>query len=159
LAAHRSASSREGTSTSVNPPMACGYGPSVTAPPVATMLAGWFSRPPADTYTPALMASWTAACAALATAGASSPGTWSIAWAPNEIRYCVVCDSVVPAACSGRVLTHSERLARIPSPCQKKSLTGPRRPGPASVMGPVPAEIIAAAADYEQSGRTHLTPR
>jgi hypothetical protein len=30
------------------------------------------------------MASWTAACAALATAGASLPGTWSIAWAPNE---------------------------------------------------------------------------
>jgi hypothetical protein len=28
---------------------------------------------------------------------------WSIAWAPNEIRYCVICDSVVPAACSGRV--------------------------------------------------------
>src|SRR5271169_4026606 len=52
------------------------------------------------------MASWTAACAALATAGASSSGTWSIAWAPNEIRYCVICDSVVPAACSGHVLTH-----------------------------------------------------
>jgi hypothetical protein len=32
LAAHRSASSREGTSRSVNPPMARGYGPSVTAP-------------------------------------------------------------------------------------------------------------------------------
>jgi hypothetical protein len=26
-------------------------------------------------------------------------------------------------------------------------------------MWPVPAEIIAAAAGYEQSGRTHLTPR
>src|SRR3984957_17580286 len=106
LAAHCSASSREGTSTSVNPPMACGYGPSVTAPSVATMLAGWSSSPPADTYTPALMTSWTAACAALSTAGASSSGMWSIAWAPNEIRYCVICDSVVPAACSGRVLTH-----------------------------------------------------
>src|SRR5712692_5887814 len=106
LAAHCSASSREGTSTSVNPPMASGYGPSVTAPSVATMLAGWFSSPPADTYTPALMASWTAACAALATAGASSSGRWSITWAPNEIRYCVIHDSVVPAARSGRVLTH-----------------------------------------------------
>jgi hypothetical protein len=42
LAAHCSASWREGTSTSVNPPMACGYGPSVTAPPGATMSAGWF---------------------------------------------------------------------------------------------------------------------
>ena len=69
------------------------------------MLAGWFPRPPADTYTPALMASWTTARAALATAGASSPGIWSIARAPNEIRYCVIHDSVVPAACSGRVLT------------------------------------------------------
>jgi hypothetical protein len=75
-------------------------------PSVATMLAGWFSSPPADTYTPALMASWTAARAALATAGASSSGMWSIAWAPNEIRYCVIHDSVVPAACSGRALTH-----------------------------------------------------
>ena len=41
LAAHCSASSREGTWTSVNQPMASGYGPSVTAPPAATMLAGW----------------------------------------------------------------------------------------------------------------------
>jgi hypothetical protein len=48
---------------SVNPPMASGYGPSVTAPSVATMLAGRFSSPPADTYTPALMAFWTTACA------------------------------------------------------------------------------------------------
>ena len=40
LAAHRSASSREGTSRRLNPPMACGYEPSVTAPSVATMLAG-----------------------------------------------------------------------------------------------------------------------
>src|ERR1700722_2942890 len=106
LAAQCSASSREGTSTSVNPPMASGYGPSGTVPAVATMLAGWFFSPPADTYTPALIASWTTACAALATAGASSSGMWSIAWAPNEIRYCVICDSVVLAACSGRLLTH-----------------------------------------------------
>ncbi len=96
---------REGTSTIVSPPMACWYWPSVTAPSVATMLAGWVSSPPADTYTPALMASWTAARAALATAGMSWSGMWSIAWAPNEIRYCVIQHSVVPAACSGRVLT------------------------------------------------------
>jgi hypothetical protein len=72
LAAHSNASSRECTSTSVNPPMASGYGPSVTVPSVATMLAGWFSSPPAATYTPTFIASWTTACAALATAGMSS---------------------------------------------------------------------------------------
>src|SRR3984957_6684532 len=94
------------------PPMASGHGPSVTAPSVATMLAGWFPSPPADTYTPALMASRTAARAAPATAGRSSSGTWSIAWAPNEIRYCVICDSVVPAARSVRVLTLSRPRAR-----------------------------------------------
>jgi hypothetical protein len=38
LAAHCSASSREGTSTTQNPPIASGYGPSVTVPSVATML-------------------------------------------------------------------------------------------------------------------------
>src|SRR4051794_23177771 len=43
LAAHSSASSREGTSTTQNPPMASGYGPSVTVPSVATMLAFWCS--------------------------------------------------------------------------------------------------------------------
>src|SRR6266571_8292559 len=130
LAAHCSASSREGTSTSVNPPMACGYGPSVTAPSVATMLAGWFPSPPADTYTPALMAAWTAACAALATAGASSSGMWSIAWAPNEIRYCVIHDSVVPAACSGRVLTHRRTTRRGFIALPEETSQVPRRPAP-----------------------------
>jgi len=56
---------------------------------MATMLAGWFSSPPADTCTPALMVSWTTACAALATAGMSTAGM-SIAWAPNEMRYRVI---------------------------------------------------------------------
>ena len=127
----------------------------MTAPPVATMLAGWSSSPPADTYTPVSMASRTAACAALATAGASSSGMWSIAWAPNEIRYCVIHDSVVPAACSGRVLAWTNNSPRIHRSARKKFLTGPRRSAPASVMCPVFAEIITAAANYEQSNRTH----
>src|SRR5438105_9331476 len=50
LAAHSSASSREGTSTTQNPPMASGYGPSVSVPSVATMLAFWCSSPPAKTH-------------------------------------------------------------------------------------------------------------
>ena len=159
LAAHCSASSREGTSTSVNPPMASGYGPSVTAPSMATMLAGRFSSPPPDTYTPALMASWTAACAALATAGMSSPGMWSIAWAPNEIRYCTIHGSVVPAACSGRVLTH-RRTTRPGSIAPPGEIShGSRHSASASVICPVFAEIIAVAADYEQSNRTHLMPQ
>ena len=61
--------------------------PSVTVPSVATTLGLWNSSPPAKTYTPAVRASWTTACAALATAGMSSSGMWSIAWASNEIRY------------------------------------------------------------------------
>ena len=80
----------EGTSTAHSPPMASGYGPSVTVPSVATMLAFWFSGPPPKTRTPALMASWATSCEALATAGISSSGMWSIAWAPNEIRYRVI---------------------------------------------------------------------
>jgi len=104
----------------------------VTAPSVATMLAGWFSSPPADTYTPALMASWTAACAALATAGASSPGMWFIAWALNEIRYCVICGSVVPAACSGRVLTHRRTTRPDPVALGEEISHGSPPPGPAA---------------------------
>ncbi len=74
LAAHFSASSRAGTSTTQNPPMASAYGPSVTVPSVATMLAFWCSSPPPKTQTPAFMASSTTSCAALATAGMSSSG-------------------------------------------------------------------------------------
>jgi hypothetical protein len=51
------------------------------------MLAFWFSSPPPKTHTPAFMASETTSCAALATAGMSSSGMWSSAWASNEIRY------------------------------------------------------------------------
>src|SRR6202012_5053948 len=49
-------------------------------------------------------------------------GTWSIAWAPNEIRYCVTYDSFVPAASSGRRLARiavddGSRGYSLPSPC------------------------------------------
>src|SRR5438552_1228866 len=69
LAAHASASSREGTSTTQNPPIASGYGPSVTVPSVATMLAFWFSSPPPKTQTPAFRASSTTSCEALGHGG------------------------------------------------------------------------------------------
>lgn len=48
LAAHRSASSRDATSTTANPPttaLVSGYGPPVTAPSVPTMLACWLPTP------------------------------------------------------------------------------------------------------------------
>src|SRR5215831_3192998 len=93
LAAHSSASSREGTSTIASPPMTSlvsGYGPSVTVPSVATTLARCLSSPPLKTHTPAFTASWTASCAALLTAGMSSSGMWSIAPSSNEIRYRVI---------------------------------------------------------------------
>jgi hypothetical protein len=48
LAAHCSASSREGTSTTQNPPMVSGYGPSVTVPSVATTLAFWVFQSAAE---------------------------------------------------------------------------------------------------------------
>jgi len=72
LAPHSSASSREGTSTIANPPMTAlvsGYGPSVTIPSVATMLALWLSTPPPKIHTPASWASRATACAASPTAG------------------------------------------------------------------------------------------
>jgi DNA-binding transcriptional ArsR family regulator len=48
--------------------MAPGYGPSVTVPSVATMLAFWFSSPPPKSHTPAVRASWTTSRETLATA-------------------------------------------------------------------------------------------
>src|SRR5829696_5982756 len=78
LPAHSNASSREGTSTTENPPMYAllsGYGPSVTVPSVATTLTSlWECSPPPNTQTPASFASCTTACAASATSGRSSSG-------------------------------------------------------------------------------------
>src|SRR5437763_15497578 len=78
LAAHSSASSREGTSTTENPPMYAllsGNGPSMTVPSVATTLtSSWECNPPPNTHTPAFLASSTIACATSATAGSSSSG-------------------------------------------------------------------------------------
>ena len=65
LAAHSSASSREGTSTTQNPPIASRYGPSLTVPSLATMCFLVFQS-----------------------------GMWSIAWASNEIRYRVIYGSL-----------------------------------------------------------------
>src|SRR5829696_4994092 len=63
LPAHSSASSREGTSTTENPPMYAllsGYGPSVTVPSVATTLtSSWECSPPPNTQTQASFASCT----------------------------------------------------------------------------------------------------
>src|SRR5687767_2237254 len=93
LPAHSSASSREGTSTTENPPMYAllsGYGPSVTVPSVATTLtSSWECSPPPNTQTPASFASCTTACAASATSGRSSSGN-VIAPSSNEIRYRVI---------------------------------------------------------------------
>src|SRR5579859_2827642 len=58
------------------------------------------------------MASWTVACAALATAGASSSAMWSIARAPNEIRYCVISQLRCPGGVLDRVLK-PRRTARL----------------------------------------------
>src|SRR5918992_3770213 len=93
LPAHSSASSREGTSTTENPPMYAllsGYGPSVTVPSVATTLtSSWECSPPPNTQTPASFASCTTACAASATSGRSSSGN-VIAPSSNEIRKRVI---------------------------------------------------------------------
>ena len=92
LAAHSSASSREATSTTANPPMTSlvsGNGPSVTIPSVSTMLARWLSSPAPKTHTPAARASCTTAVAALATSGSSSSGNF-IHPSSNEIRYRVI---------------------------------------------------------------------
>src|SRR5687767_11758352 len=91
LPAHSSASSREGTSTTENPPMyALLSGPSVTVPSVATTLtSSWECSPPPNTQTPASIASCTTACAASATSGRSSLGN-VIAPSSNEIRYRVI---------------------------------------------------------------------
>lgn len=90
FAAHCRAASREGTSTTVKPPLnslVSGYEPSVTVPSTATTTGSTSSSsPPEKTYTPASLACWTTACAASATSGASSSGT-SIAALGNEIRY------------------------------------------------------------------------
>ena len=98
LAAHSSASSREGTSTTENPPtyaLLSGDGPAATVPSVATtLISSWGYSPPPSTHTPASMASWPTACAASARSGRSSSGN-VIAPSSNEIRYLGMYDSLV----------------------------------------------------------------
>ena len=103
LTAQRSASSRAGTSMIENPPMASGYRPSATVPSVPTTLAFSPSIPAPKTHTPASTASWTTACEALPTAGPSSSGMWSIAWASNEIRYRAIPCLPCPCGPLGRI--------------------------------------------------------
>src|SRR5690242_2481043 len=136
LAAHSSASSRECTSTTANPPMTSlvsGYGPSVTVPSVATTLALWLSSPPPKTHTPASWAAWTTSCAALATSGRSSSGK-VIAPSSNEIRYRVIGWLLVPATPPAASHPFYERLAPDPTGCRQKCSPDPRRSAPAGVI-------------------------
>ncbi len=100
LAAHFSASSCEGTSTTANPPrcsLLSGDGPSMTAPSVATTLASW---PSPGARRPTRLHPWPSRpprCAAFATSGRSSSGK-VIAPSSNEIRCRVLPSLLVPAA-------------------------------------------------------------
>ena len=96
LAAHCSASSREGTSTSVNPPMASGVR-AVGDRPVGAHDAR------------------------------------RLVFQPAEIRYCVIHDSVVPAACSGRVLTHRRTTRPDPIALPEEISRGSPPLGPAEL--------------------------
>jgi hypothetical protein len=62
---------------------------SATVPSLAIKLTSSL-HPPANTNTPASIASWIAGCAASFTTGPSSSGIWSIAPRSNEIRYRVI---------------------------------------------------------------------
>src|SRR5215204_6241861 len=128
LPAHSNASSREGTSTTENPPMYAllsGYGPSVTVPSVVTTLtSSWKCSPPPNTQTPASFASCTTACAASATSGRSSSGN-VIAPSSNEIRYRVISRllSRRPAPAASHLLrTHAQWR-----PTNHRELIGPAR--------------------------------
>ena len=89
FAAHISASSRDATSTTENPPttaLVSGNGPDLATPSVPTIVACCFSNPPPKIQTPAAFASRTTACEASPTAGQSSSGMWSIEPLSNEIK-------------------------------------------------------------------------
>src|SRR5579884_4276614 len=89
-AAHSSASARDGTSTTENPPtyaFPSRNAPAATFPSVPTTSTdSGGNSPPPNTHTPASIASRTTACAAADTSGSSSPGN-VIAPSSNEIRY------------------------------------------------------------------------
>src|SRR6516225_3074641 len=126
LAAHFSASSREGTSTTANPPMTSlvsGYGPSVTVPSVATTLALWLSSPALKTHTPASWASRTTLSAALVTSGRSSSGK-VIAPSSNEIRYRVIPWLLCPGDLSGRLSPHPRTTRSGSDTLPEEFLTG-----------------------------------
>src|SRR6478752_173990 len=89
-AAHAIASSREGSSSTVKPPLSGGaheYPPAEYVPSAETSTGGTASSiPPPKTYTPAAFASSITACASRPTCSISPSGT-TIAALGNEIRY------------------------------------------------------------------------
>src|SRR5881398_569975 len=89
-AAHAIASSREGSSSTVKPPLSGGahkYPPAENVPSAETSTGGTASSiPPPKTYTPAAFASSITACASRPTAPHSPSGT-TIAALGKEIRY------------------------------------------------------------------------
>src|SRR5215469_2641765 len=89
-AGHAIASSREGSSSTVKPPLSGGaheYPPAENVPSAETSTGGTASSiPPPKTYTPADFASSITACASRPTASHSPSGT-TIAALGNEIRY------------------------------------------------------------------------
>src|SRR5207244_11481087 len=89
-AAHAIASSREGSSSTVKPPLSGGaheYPPAENVPSAETSTGGTASSiPPPKTYTPAAFASSITACPSRPTASHSPSGT-TIAALGNEIRY------------------------------------------------------------------------
>src|SRR6476660_4040915 len=89
-AAHATASSREGSLSTVKPPLSGGaheYPPAENVPSADTTTGGSASSiPPPKTYTPAAFASSITACASRPTASHSPSGT-SMAALGKEIRY------------------------------------------------------------------------
>src|SRR5215470_9449583 len=92
-AAHAIASSREGSSSTVKPPLSGGaheYPPAENVPSAETITGGTPSSiPPPKTYTPAAFASSITACASRPTVTNSPSGT-TIAALGKEIRYLAI---------------------------------------------------------------------
>src|SRR6478609_1124308 len=125
LAAHASASWREGTSMIEIPPMTAlvsGYGPAVMVPSGAAMLARWLSSPPPKIHTPASLAAYTTWCEASATTGKSSSGK-IIVPSSNEIRYRVNSWLLVPARLRGR-LVHQRQVGATKAPSSSVTSLG-----------------------------------
>src|SRR4051794_14302362 len=96
------ASSREGSSSTVKPPLSGGaheYPPAENVPSAETSTGGTASSiPPPKTYTPAAFASSITACASRPTASHSPSGT-TIAALGKEIRYLAIVFSLSSSEC------------------------------------------------------------